>query len=446
MLSKSPAFNLKAVLRETGLAADTLRAWERRYGLPTPQRTAGGHRLYSQYDIETIKWLIARQAEGLSISRAVDLWNEQTASGLDPLDRLGTPPLAGATPSGISPTQAAAPDSNLDALRNQWLDGCLRFDEARAEQTLNQAFSIYPVELVCTDLLQRGLVEIGAKWYENSASVQQEHFASALAMRRLDSLLSAAPAPTRNGVALIGCVAGEWHAFTPLLLALLLRRRGWNVVYLGANVPNERFADTAQTVKAGLVIFVAQTLVAAASLQLTAQVLAAQNVRAAYGGRIFNLHPSLTEKIPARFLGESIELSLLEAERLLQQKTLKVSETFRVSSDDHLAAHRSFIVKRAEIELTVKQLVPPLTISPGGLESGIHHLGDNIAAALQLGDMTYVSGEMDWLKTLLQTHNHPVSELIHFMQGYSQAVDRHINGAGEPVKQWLAGEVAKLAA
>jgi DNA-binding transcriptional MerR regulator len=72
MLSKSPAFNLKAVLRETGLAADTLRAWERRYGLPTPQRTAGGHRLYSQYDIETIKWLIARQAEGLSISRAVD--------------------------------------------------------------------------------------------------------------------------------------------------------------------------------------------------------------------------------------------------------------------------------------------------------------------------------------------------------------------------------------
>jgi hypothetical protein len=36
MFSKSPAFNLKAVLLETGLAADTLRAWERRYGLPTP--------------------------------------------------------------------------------------------------------------------------------------------------------------------------------------------------------------------------------------------------------------------------------------------------------------------------------------------------------------------------------------------------------------------------
>ena len=64
------------MLKETGIAADTLRAWERRYGLPKPERTSGGHRLYSQYDIQTIKWLMARQAEGLSISRAVEAWNE----------------------------------------------------------------------------------------------------------------------------------------------------------------------------------------------------------------------------------------------------------------------------------------------------------------------------------------------------------------------------------
>lgn len=57
MVSTTPAFNLKVVLKETGIAADTLRAWERRYGLPMPQRSAGGHRLYSQRDIETIKWL-----------------------------------------------------------------------------------------------------------------------------------------------------------------------------------------------------------------------------------------------------------------------------------------------------------------------------------------------------------------------------------------------------
>ena len=83
--SKTPAYNLKVVIRETGLKADTLRAWERRYGLPQPERTSGGHRLYSQRDIEIIKWLMARQQEGLSISRAVDLWRGLESEGQDPL-------------------------------------------------------------------------------------------------------------------------------------------------------------------------------------------------------------------------------------------------------------------------------------------------------------------------------------------------------------------------
>src|SRR5574342_1000362 len=100
MVSTTPVFNLKVVLKETGLPADTLRAWERRYGLPVPERTPGGHRLYSQRDIETIKWLMKRQAEGLSISRAVDMWNEQIASGTDPL--ADSAQLALTSPSAVT--------------------------------------------------------------------------------------------------------------------------------------------------------------------------------------------------------------------------------------------------------------------------------------------------------------------------------------------------------
>ena len=126
MVSTTPAFNLKVVLKETGIAADTLRAWERRYGLPMPQRTAGGHRLYSQRDIETIKWLMTRQAEGLSISRAVDLWNEQIASGTDPLAGLALQPDHPSTqllPSTSRPKQLST------SLRAQWVDACLNFNE-----------------------------------------------------------------------------------------------------------------------------------------------------------------------------------------------------------------------------------------------------------------------------------------------------------------------------
>ena len=74
--SQAPTYNLKAVIKEIGLTADTLRAWERRYGLPMPQRTRGGHRLYSERDIHVIKWLRRQQSDGLAISRAIGKWND----------------------------------------------------------------------------------------------------------------------------------------------------------------------------------------------------------------------------------------------------------------------------------------------------------------------------------------------------------------------------------
>jgi DNA-binding transcriptional MerR regulator len=435
-LSLTPAFNLKAVLKETGLAADTLRAWERRYGIPMPNRTAGGHRLYSQRDIETIKWLMARQAEGLSISRAVDLWNEQTASGSDPL--AGT---AFQTSSTLTATLLPA-DTSLDALRADWIVACLKFNEIAAEQTLNQAFSMFPVEAVSMHILQRALSEIGELWYENRASVQQEHFASALAMRRLDALLAASPAPSRKQTVIVGCPAEEWHAFTPLLLALLLRRRGLNVIYLGANVPSEQFAETAATVRADLVILVAQTLVTAVTLQHIAWTLTSQGVRAAFGGRIFNLHPSLAKSIPAHFLGQSVEASLEETERILTVRERSVQP--RPISQEYAAAHQFFTSRRAEIELTLRELIQPLAVSPEDLMSGIAHLGNNIAAALQLGDIEYVSGEIEWLKTLIQAHNRPAQELADFITSYARAVNQHINGAGRPILDWLSKEVGNL--
>ena len=86
---KTPIYNLKAVVQETGLKADTLRAWERRYGVPAPQRTESGHRLYSEYDIEVLKWLIVRQEEGMSISRAIELLSRLEEEGKNPLEAGG---------------------------------------------------------------------------------------------------------------------------------------------------------------------------------------------------------------------------------------------------------------------------------------------------------------------------------------------------------------------
>jgi methanogenic corrinoid protein MtbC1 len=381
---------------------------------------------------------MARQAEGFSISRAVDLWNEQLASGSDPLAGLAPSTLA-----SLKTTPALSSETTLDTLRSHWVAECMEFNETRAEQTLNQAFALFPVEDVCTDALQKGLSEIGNLWYGNRASVQQEHFASGLAMRKLDALLSATPAPTQNKIVIVGCPSDEWHTFTPLLLSLLLRRRGVHVIYLGANVPADEFAHTVQDIKADLVVLVAQQLISAATLQETSLMLADKKISVAFGGRIFNIHSDLTESIAGHFLGSELSSAVENIETLLRGK-VKQSQP-QASSQVYLAAHHAYQSKRTQIELTFKQILEPLSISTEDIETGVHFLDENIAAALQLGNMSYVSAEVDWLKVLLQTHtSHPEQQLIHFMETYSHAVDKNINGQGKPIFEWFAAEVQKL--
>ena len=441
MISTTPVYNLKVVLKETGLAADTLRAWERRYGLPMPQRTAGGHRLYSQRDIETIKWLMQRQEQGLSISRAVDLWNEQISSGTDPL--AGSVQTS-SVPAPSLPAQYQSPDTTLDALRADWIEACMNFSESTSEQVLTQAFSMFPVESVCLEVLQKGMTEIGELWYQNRASVQQEHFASALATRKLDALLSASPAPTRDQTVLVGCPSEEWHTFTPLLLSLLLRRRGLNVLYLGANVPASHFTETIQSSHANLVVLIAQLLTTAATLQQTTLRLSEQKNPVAFGGRIFSIRPELAGSVQGYFLGRDLMAALEEIEIILSNKARQrqIKETSRAYRE----AHWAFLMKRSLIEMSAKETLEIFSISEEDVSTGIHFLGQNIGAALQLGDMTHVSLEVDWLKGLLKAHGSEEDHLAGFLQVYSQAVDQNMNGKGGPIIEWIDSEVEKLRA
>jgi MerR family transcriptional regulator, light-induced transcriptional regulator len=425
-ISTTPTYNLKVVLKETGIAADTLRAWERRYGLPMPERTPGGHRLYSQHDIKIIKWLMAKQSEGLSISRAVDLWNELTASGQDPLP---------------APVQQAIsiPSANLDAVRQAWLDACLDFNESAAEQALNQAFALYPLETVCVEVLQRGLNEIGEMWYHAKATVQQEHFTSALAQRRLDALIAAAAPPTRPQTILIGCTVNEQHTFTPLLFALLLRRRGLRVVYLGANVPIQRFNETLQTVKPHLVILSAQLLQTANGLRETAEHLHVSKTHIAYAGRIFNLLPELRKRIPAHFLGTSIQEAIQSVETLLT--TEAPLEGIEPVDKQDTALSNSFIRSQPMIDMNTLTETIRLGIPLEFATIAIQQLGNNLASALSLGNLDSLRIEMDWIRGLLREHDQQSESLGDFMNAYTKSVETAMGEEGQSISDWLKSQI-----
>jgi len=429
-------YNLKAVLRETGLKADVLRAWERRYGLPKPQRSTGGHRLYSDYDIEVIKWLKARQAEGLSISRAVELWKEAYAAGNDPLVYPAT-----GTPLAVSPI--SFPDSRLDAMCRNWLESGMGFDSDQAEEVLSQAFALYPVEVVCTAILQKGLSNIGTAWYLGQASAQQEHFISALAMRHIETLIAAMPHPTRDITVLVGCPPGEQHTFSAQLLHLFLRRKGMKVVYLGADIPTIQIKETTAALHLDLVVLAAQQLTTAATLRTAALIFQEMGIPLAYGGLTFNREPRLCARIPGYYLGKSLAESVNCIEQLASSPALP-SPIAEGVDELYLALARQYHEKRALIEETLLTILETERPDFVNLEEANAFFGDRLIAALDLGDLTFVEPDLEWVTQFLDQRQKSAGLLTPYLNAYSLAVENIMGRASTPITTWITTYVAKL--
>jgi len=419
----TPAYNLKAVIHETGLTAATLRAWERRYEISHPQRSPGGHRLYTHAEIEMLKWLVARQAEGLSISRAVDLWRSLEKTARDPFQQASVPP-----------TEKTA-GSMLDQLRNSWLAGCLAFDETTAEMALSQALAIATPGAVCAGLLQKGLAELGEGWYRGTVSVQQEHFASALTMRRLNALLTAAPAPTRDGRLLAACPPGEEHDLALLIMTFILRWRGWDVVYLGANVPLAQLDATLQATAPQLVLSTSQTLPGAAALRELAGMVNAQAVPLAYGGGIFNHIPGLAGQIPGYFLGRELGAVPGVVEQLINfPPMLPTSRPLPPACSAALAGYKE---KEALIVRSVSAAMENSKIAPRHLEEANLNFTKAISAALALGDIHFLDYSAGWLNGFLENRGLPPAHAGEYYMTYRTAVQMHLGSQAAPILDWL---------
>ncbi|MEM7801289.1 MAG: MerR family transcriptional regulator, partial [Chloroflexota bacterium] len=413
------------------LKPDTLRAWERRYGLPNPQRTPGGHRLYSQRDIDMLKWLIARQEEGMSISRAGELWRQLEEQGRDPLEDMQfnmseTPPVV----ANVSP------GDNLRALRSSWIDACMDFDERRADSVLAEAFALFPTETVCFELLQQALSEIGIGWYEGRITVQQEHFASALAIRRLETMVAATPAPTRNGRILAACPSEERHTFSLLLITLLLRRNGWDVIYLGANVPAARLEPTLATASPHIVILAAQTLFTASTMLPMAMLLQRERVLTAYGGAVFNHIPLLRERMPGYFLGEKIKNVPHIIEQLLTNPP--PMPMYDRPSEEYQTALRHYIDKQPEIEAEIWRMFDKSDMQ-SYLKNANKDLGQNLIAALTFGEMDLLETNIEWVRGLLVNYHYRMPDAVmrEYFQSYFKACQKTMDSRGLVIKEWF---------
>ncbi len=284
-------YTIAEVEERTNLSSALLRQWERRYGFPRPERSPGGHRLYSETDLEALRQIKQWIAEGVAPAQAVKRY------------------LEGLTQEGPRPPET---------LSLQLEEALLRADTEAAERILSEAYKLHPMETVIMEIISPCLRRIGDGWHLGRVTTAQEHLASTYlrgSLQGLLSLMGGVLGPTL----VVSTLPGEQHEIGSLITALFLRRAGYTVHYLGPNTPLADLKSFAERTGAKAIVLSAMQPISLESLPY--QALRPLAPLVVVGGRAAAGDPHAVERLGARYLGndprqlaESLAAALKEAD------------------------------------------------------------------------------------------------------------------------------------
>ena len=213
----SPSVRIGELSRRLGVSEHVLRAWERRYGILRPQRSAGGYRLYTEADEQRVRRMQALIGQGRSAAEAARVAQAET------------PAAGGGMP-------AAPGEGGLGAAARALARSLDTFSEPEAQAALDQLLGSFTVETVLRDVVLPYLHDLGERWARGEVSVGQEHFASNLLRGRLAGL-ARGWGSGRGPQAVLACPPGEQHDIGLIAFGIAAHRNGWRVRYLGADTP-----------------------------------------------------------------------------------------------------------------------------------------------------------------------------------------------------------------
>jgi MerR family transcriptional regulator, light-induced transcriptional regulator len=230
-----PRWRIGQLSTRVGVSPEVLRAWEHRYALLVPERSAGGFRLYSSADEARVRRVLALKETGLATAEAVRLALAKDA-----------PTEAGAAGPSAPPDGSATKD-----LRSRLSSALETFDEAAMHAALDRAFATVGVDGAVQDVVLPALRDLGERWERGRVDVAQEHYATNLLLARLMALARGWD-EGRGPRAVLACAPGELHVLGLVCLGLALRDRGWRVLFLGADTPIAAVERTVEEVAPAL--------------------------------------------------------------------------------------------------------------------------------------------------------------------------------------------------
>ena len=229
---------IRVVAARTGLEMGTLRAWERRYGFPRPERRAGSNRrLYSNADVDRLVAIQRTLEHGYRVGDVID----KSIGELDELARGQD-----AAPRPVSLDFAPTPEAELiELLAND------RVTELEA-QLRRSAAALGPRRFV-TELAHPLAVSVGQAWAEGRLSIRHEHLATECLVTQIRQLLATYQDIHASPLVLLATFPGELHTLPLELIALYLVVTGAKPRLLGGPTPAREIAESARTLRADAV-------------------------------------------------------------------------------------------------------------------------------------------------------------------------------------------------
>ena len=250
---RAPLVRIGELGRRVGVRPETLRAWERRYNLLTPKRSASGYRLYSAGDEARVREMLRWIGRGVSTAEAARLALEVTA---DAATGAGGTAEATWEHSEDADVRAASRRGTRPVLKRataQLVDRLQAFDETGAHDVLDRAFGRFSLDTVLAEVVLPALADIGRRWSVGDITVGQEHFCTELIRGQLIGI-ARGWGSGGGPLALLACPPGERHDLGLVSFGLALRERSWRIAFLGQDTPLETLAETADDLEPDAVV------------------------------------------------------------------------------------------------------------------------------------------------------------------------------------------------
>ena len=226
-------YSVKSVTNITGINPDTLRAWERRYGVVSPHRDHNGRRIYSAEDIDRLRLLVQACKQGHAISRMAELSNDDIQA------------LIESKSDSQQVKHAIIIERLLNALKNYHSDSC--------DEILGLAVTgLTPLE-AARDIIMPAMREIGEGWHRGELNVAQEHLFSASVRRLVFALLQTYQKQVNNIDIIFATMSGESHEFGILLAALIAASYRIKCHYFGTDLPVADLIHAVNSIQARVV-------------------------------------------------------------------------------------------------------------------------------------------------------------------------------------------------